>query len=164
MSSSYGATTEVFRCIAGASSHSPRLCSSRSNLRFLTSPMTSKTLGGRSGKISISCSMSNSSGVKSMGDNTKGLTYKDAGVDIDAGSELVRRIAKMAPGIGGFGGLFPLGIEFFNSSIILIRKTKWLDIFFHLSLLLKLFNRSFCSLIKMLELFITHSQGHRFFS
>ncbi|KAL3755749.1 hypothetical protein ACJRO7_002752 [Eucalyptus globulus] len=37
------------------------------------------------------------------------LTYKDAGVDIDAGSELVRRIAKMAPGIGGFGGLFPLG-------------------------------------------------------
>ena len=38
-----------------------------------------------------------------------GLTYKDAGVDIDAGSELVRRIAKMAPGIGGFGGLYPLG-------------------------------------------------------
>ncbi|KAI3688868.1 hypothetical protein L2E82_46768 [Cichorium intybus] len=39
----------------------------------------------------------------------EGLTYKEAGVDIDAGSELVRRIAKMAPGIGGFGGLFPLG-------------------------------------------------------
>ncbi|XP_010544984.1 PREDICTED: phosphoribosylformylglycinamidine cyclo-ligase, chloroplastic [Tarenaya hassleriana] len=38
-----------------------------------------------------------------------GLTYKDAGVDIDAGTELVRRIAKMAPGIGGFGGLYPLG-------------------------------------------------------
>lgn len=38
-----------------------------------------------------------------------GLSYKDAGVDIDAGSELVRRIAAMAPGIGGFGGLFPLG-------------------------------------------------------
>ncbi|XP_042516386.1 phosphoribosylformylglycinamidine cyclo-ligase, chloroplastic-like [Macadamia integrifolia] len=37
------------------------------------------------------------------------LTYKDAGVDIDAGSELVRRIAKMTSGIGGFGGLFPLG-------------------------------------------------------
>nr|GEV72805.1 phosphoribosylformylglycinamidine cyclo-ligase, chloroplastic/mitochondrial [Tanacetum cinerariifolium] len=36
-------------------------------------------------------------------------TCKEAGVDIDAGSELVRRIAKMAPGIGGFGGLFPLG-------------------------------------------------------
>jgi hypothetical protein len=38
-----------------------------------------------------------------------GLTYKDAGVDIDAGSELVRRIAKLTPGIGGFGGLFPSG-------------------------------------------------------
>ncbi|GMI66620.1 EMBRYO DEFECTIVE 2818 [Hibiscus trionum] len=42
-------------------------------------------------------------------DGSGGLTYKDAGVDIDAGTELVRRIAKMAPGIGGFGGLFPLG-------------------------------------------------------
>ncbi|XP_020250933.1 phosphoribosylformylglycinamidine cyclo-ligase, chloroplastic/mitochondrial [Asparagus officinalis] len=41
--------------------------------------------------------------------SSKGLTYKEAGVDIDAGSELVKRIAKMAPGIGGFGGLFPLG-------------------------------------------------------
>jgi phosphoribosylformylglycinamidine cyclo-ligase len=30
-------------------------------------------------------------------------------VDIDAGTELVRRIAAMAPGIGGFGGLYPFG-------------------------------------------------------
>ncbi|XP_002982756.2 trifunctional purine biosynthetic protein adenosine-3 [Selaginella moellendorffii] len=37
------------------------------------------------------------------------LTYKDAGVDIDAGSELVRRIAAKAPGIGGFGGLYSVG-------------------------------------------------------
>ncbi|CAI0394688.1 unnamed protein product [Linum tenue] len=44
-----------------------------------------------------------------MDGSSGGLTYKDAGVDIDAGTELVRRIAKMAPGIGGFGGLFPLG-------------------------------------------------------
>lgn len=43
-------------------------------------------------------------------DSTESLTYKDSGVDIDAGTELVRRIAKMAPGIGGFGGLFPLGM------------------------------------------------------
>lgn len=43
------------------------------------------------------------------GNESVGLTYKDAGVDIDAGSELVKRIAKMAPGIGGFGGLYPLG-------------------------------------------------------
>lgn len=49
----------------------------------------------------------NESGESASGNG--GLTYKDAGVDIDAGSELVRRIAKMAPGIGGFGGLYPLG-------------------------------------------------------
>lgn len=47
--------------------------------------------------------------MSSSGNESAGLTYKDAGVDIDAGSELVKRIAKMAPGIGGFGGLFPLG-------------------------------------------------------
>lgn len=50
-------------------------------------------------------------------DGSGGLTYKDAGVDIDAGSELVRRIAKMAPGIGGFGGLYPLGNFFMNEEI-----------------------------------------------
>ncbi|CAI9099613.1 OLC1v1036462C1 [Oldenlandia corymbosa var. corymbosa] len=38
-------------------------------------------------------------------DVTDGLTYKDAGVDIDVGAELVRRVKKIAPGIGGFGGL-----------------------------------------------------------
>ncbi|KAK3245758.1 phosphoribosylformylglycinamidine cyclo-ligase [Cymbomonas tetramitiformis] len=37
------------------------------------------------------------------------MTYKDSGVDIDAGAELVRRIAKMCPDVGGFGGLFPFG-------------------------------------------------------
>ncbi|KAF9612371.1 hypothetical protein IFM89_039198 [Coptis chinensis] len=47
--------------------------------------------------------------VKSGDDDGQSMTYKDAGVDIDAGSELVKRIAKMAPGIGGFGGLFPFG-------------------------------------------------------
>jgi len=36
------------------------------------------------------------------------ITYAKAGVNIDAGNELVRRIKKMAPGIGGFSGLFPL--------------------------------------------------------
>ncbi|KAK1297965.1 hypothetical protein QJS10_CPB14g01510 [Acorus calamus] len=40
---------------------------------------------------------------------TESLTYKDSGVDIDAGTALVDRIKKLAPGIGGFGGLFPLG-------------------------------------------------------
>ncbi|ESQ44957.1 hypothetical protein EUTSA_v10010436mg [Eutrema salsugineum] len=45
-------------------------------------------------------------------DDAESLNYKDSGVDIDAGTELVKRIAKMAPGIGGFGGLFPLGDSF----------------------------------------------------
>ena len=44
--------------------------------------------------------------------NGAGLSYKDAGVDIDAGTELVQRIAKMAPAIGGIGGLYPLGESF----------------------------------------------------
>lgn len=37
------------------------------------------------------------------------LTYKKAGVDIDAGDELVRRIQKLNPSIGGFSGLVPFG-------------------------------------------------------
>ena len=39
---------------------------------------------------------------------------------IDAGTELVRRIAKMAPGIGGFGGLYPLGKSFRGSRVLII--------------------------------------------
>ena len=47
----------------------------------------------------------------------KNLTYRDAGVDIDAGNELVERIKpivaatrrpEVMSGIGGFGGLFAL--------------------------------------------------------
>lgn len=37
------------------------------------------------------------------------LDYKAAGVDIDAGNELVKRIKKLNPDIGGFSGLYPLG-------------------------------------------------------
>lgn len=36
------------------------------------------------------------------------ITYKKAGVDIDAGNKLMDKIKKMAPAIGGFSGLFPL--------------------------------------------------------
>ncbi len=41
------------------------------------------------------------------------ITYKKAGVDIDAGNELVRRIKKMAPKIGGFsdGMALPRGLK-----------------------------------------------------
>lgn len=35
------------------------------------------------------------------------VTYKEAGVDVEAGNELVRRIKRLAPRIGGFAGLFP---------------------------------------------------------
>lgn len=66
--------------------------------------LSSKEAGlGRALKKRLVISMSKSE------NSSGGLTYKDAGVDIDAGSELVKRIAKMAPGIGGFGGLYPLG-------------------------------------------------------
>ncbi|MFA5976043.1 MAG: phosphoribosylformylglycinamidine cyclo-ligase [Elusimicrobiota bacterium] len=36
------------------------------------------------------------------------MTYKKSGVDVDAGNELVRRIKKLSPVIGGFAGLFPM--------------------------------------------------------
>lgn len=42
----------------------------------------------------------------------QGLSYKDAGVDIDAGNELVRRIQKLNPSIGGFSGMVPFGTLF----------------------------------------------------
>jgi len=44
--------------------------------------------------------------------NGQRITYKDAGVDIDAGNELVSRIKKLSPEIGGFSGLFPFGDSF----------------------------------------------------
>nr|CAB3464180.1 unnamed protein product [Digitaria exilis] len=53
-------------------------------------------------RASVACSSTSAAG-------DEGMTYKGAGVDIDAGAELVRRICKLAPGIGGFGGLFPFG-------------------------------------------------------
>lgn len=37
------------------------------------------------------------------------LKYKEAGVDIARGDELVERLKKFCPDLGGFGGLFPLG-------------------------------------------------------
>jgi len=62
-----------------------------------------------------------------MSDPRNGLTYKDAGVDIDAGEELVTRIGPAAkatrrPGadadLGGFGGLFDLKAAGFKDPIL----------------------------------------------
>ncbi|KAL7000453.1 Phosphoribosylformylglycinamidine cyclo-ligase, chloroplastic [Sarracenia purpurea var. burkii] len=76
--------------------------------RFLPIPLTFKEVGAKKSSKGGVLTVSISSISSDQGESG-GLTYKDAGVDIDAGTELVRRIAKMAPGIGGFGGLFPLG-------------------------------------------------------
>ncbi|MFK8051966.1 MAG: phosphoribosylformylglycinamidine cyclo-ligase [Woeseiaceae bacterium] len=57
----------------------------------------------------------------------KPLSYKDAGVDIDAGSELVDRIGShvkkthrpgVMTGLGGFGGLFSLDLERFPDPVL----------------------------------------------
>jgi phosphoribosylformylglycinamidine cyclo-ligase len=57
----------------------------------------------------------------------KPLTYKDAGVDIDAGNELVERIKPLVKrtrrpevlaGIGGFGGLFALPDKYRNPVLV----------------------------------------------
>lgn len=96
------ANSELSRCFTATirSSHSkPIANTTRISLQSRKFPLLS-TPKPRS--VSVASSAGSSSG---------GLTYKEAGVDIDAGTELVRRIAKMAPGIGGFGGLFPFGIS-----------------------------------------------------
>ncbi|MDR0485352.1 MAG: phosphoribosylformylglycinamidine cyclo-ligase, partial [Elusimicrobiota bacterium] len=43
------------------------------------------------------------------------ISYKNSGVNVEAGNEFVRRIKKSLPKIGGFGALFPLP----NSNYIL---------------------------------------------
>ena len=57
----------------------------------------------------------------------KSLSYRDAGVDIDAGNELVKKIKNSVasthrPGvignIGGFGGLFELPLERYRQPIL----------------------------------------------
>ena len=42
------------------------------------------------------------------------ITYKSAGVNIDAGNDLVKRLKKKLPKIGGFGGLFPINGTRYN--------------------------------------------------
>lgn len=107
---SFGACTELSHFLAVASfkpnSHNCK-CTATINHSFLNA------IGGNNRALSMSNLKKNDTRVVAVRAEGQGLTYKDSGVDIDAGSELVRRIAKMAPGIGGFGGLFPLGKWFF---------------------------------------------------
>ncbi|CAJ2633067.1 unnamed protein product [Trifolium pratense] len=82
-------------------------------------PNSSKSNGSSAIRHGLCCPTGGYSGILSMwtskrgkntvfaGEGDEGLAYSGAGVDINAGSELVRRIAKIAPGIGGFGGFFP---------------------------------------------------------
>src|SRR5215469_2743009 len=62
-----------------------------------------------------------------MNRGKNGLTYKDAGVDIDAGNALVKRIAPAAKAtrrkgadaeLGGFGGLFDLAAAGFRNPLL----------------------------------------------
>ncbi|WJX53732.1 Phosphoribosylformylglycinamidine cyclo-ligase, chloroplastic/mitochondrial [Trifolium repens] len=72
-------------------------------------------IGGYNGVLSLPRSKRNDNRVVTVRAEDEGFTYKGSGVDIDAGSELVRRISKMVPGIGGFGGLFPYGDSYLVS-------------------------------------------------
>ena len=62
-----------------------------------------------------------------MAEDKKGLSYADAGVDIDAGNELVERIKPAAAatkrpgvmsGLGGFGALFDVKAAGFNDPVL----------------------------------------------
>ena len=62
-----------------------------------------------------------------MTDNTSSLSYRDAGVDIDAGNELVKRIGPVVKktfrpgvltGLGGFGGLFELPVDKYREPVL----------------------------------------------
>ncbi|OAY48736.1 phosphoribosylformylglycinamidine cyclo-ligase, chloroplastic/mitochondrial [Manihot esculenta] len=111
MTTSFAANVEISRVFAA--SIRPSFVKPRPS----PPPILGCTFNSLSYRFPLLSAATSKGGVFSMSQGTNsiiadeagGLTYKDAGVDIDAGSELVRRIAKMAPGIGGFGGLFPLG-------------------------------------------------------
>jgi phosphoribosylformylglycinamidine cyclo-ligase len=81
-----------------------------------TLPQHSKVAAGRSAR-SVPARLSRRvatvrSAIAPPPASGEGLTYRKAGVDIDAGDELVRRIQKLNPSIGGFSGLVPFGDSF----------------------------------------------------
>ncbi|KAL6553705.1 hypothetical protein OROGR_007547 [Orobanche gracilis] len=108
-----GACTELSRYLAVVS---VKPNSSKSNGSSAISHGFRCPTGCYSGIVSMSTSKRGKNTLVA-GAGDEGLTYKGAGVDIDAGSELVRRIAKLTPGIGGFGGFFPHGDEYIISGM-----------------------------------------------
>lgn len=72
-------------------------------------------------RVAVACSSAGAGGSGVEGDE-EGMTYKGAGVDIDAGTELVRRIGRLAPAIGGFGGLFPFGTILLPISLFVLSR------------------------------------------
>ncbi|KAK3014087.1 hypothetical protein RJ639_009492 [Escallonia herrerae] len=131
MTTTYGANIELSQCILTSIRSSCRKSGiSRLNsgmlpkLSFFSKGSPPLSLASRdaeyrrSEKDSFIFSMLSSKHNESR-DMADSLTYKDAGVDIDAGSELVRRIAKMAPGIGAKEGYF-LSASVVRSSFSLI--------------------------------------------
>ncbi|KAG5612023.1 hypothetical protein H5410_023304 [Solanum commersonii] len=134
MNTSCGANLELSRCIAASpvchfksSIFEPRSCVPKlqdfsKKLLPLCKDINARSNRERSIPFSVTCSASQ---VDTAADEPSSLTYKDAGVDIDAGSELVKRIAKMAPGIGGFGGLFPLVQAQLRSNPSHLGWSKW---------------------------------------
>ncbi|MEW6040717.1 MAG: phosphoribosylformylglycinamidine cyclo-ligase [Elusimicrobiota bacterium] len=46
------------------------------------------------------------------------MSYKKAGVDIDKGNLFVKKIAGIAPGVGGFSGLFPLNKNEYSRPVL----------------------------------------------
>ena len=118
---SFGACTELSGCFARTSIRptSHQYSGSQCSIGPISDRRIGEVGSRRIDKYNSVLSISRDTGVARAVSNSssQGLTYKDAGVDIDAGSELVRRIAKMAPGIGGFGGFFPLGMLYFDSNV-----------------------------------------------
>ena len=112
MNTSCKPNTELSRCIWNSTRPIGKADLARGLLPFPSKNEIRIRRGTR--KVRAVVSMSRTEAAE----KSDGLTYKDAGVDIDAGSELVKRIAKMAPGIGGFGGLFPLGITLSLRSVV----------------------------------------------